>query len=582
MINSSIPSEERQATPDGAPRKRRILLDISLFTDTYLDEYALGQYSSEMVLEVPAALATMIQLAGKDPERSLLAELLYGYLQVRSQAKAQEVNRTQSTAASKNDASQTHEALRKQARDLARTVVNVYAPLIQGVETAATAARSESLPGGPTREAGTTARPIGQYAAFNPAAEPVKEALQQAYQDELGLMAEPLFNLYFLQVYHGERFGMAASPATPRWVVSMGASTFEILCRAFGYSSSYSQRQAIQLSHDLEPTTQPAVAFLREFARVYLKEHWKEAALTGALDLAVGLIPVSVSPLMPILITLGGGLLIGAVHETGLIPAAAKPWIFGGIIVAGVLLLFLLSVLVGRPKNETPVARSLTIKYEFVRGAVATPTTDPLCLISKPRPPTPARIATPVAPRTIPEPFDRRHLPVPPPPSELFRVEPATPLEMTTVVPIPVVVWAIPWSVDVQPVTVDADAWAGGSPSGLPYVGSGGDDDVCYYVAQPGDTVQGVAARFAIPAESIRDAQGRAVTFLQPRQMLVVPASCCRPIGGQGSTYVVQGGDRLYRLAMTYGTTVQGIVSANGLHDASYIQAGQMLCIPRW
>lgn len=583
MIYSSIPSKEPPIWDD-AILKRRILLDISLFTDTYLDEYALGEHASEVVLEVPAALATMIQLARKDPERSLLAELLYGYLQAHARATVPAADEAQSNAAPKIDASQTHEALRKRARDLARTVVNVYAPLIQGLEETATAARSESLPSGPAQTAGITARPIGQYTAFNPVAEQVKGALQRAYEEELSLAAEPLFDQYFLQIYHSERFGVAASPAVPRWVVSIGTSTFEIICRAFSYSVRVSRRQAIQLSHDLEPITQPVVAFLNWFADTYPRRQWKEAVLTGALDLAVGLIPVSVSPLAPILITSSGDLRIATAHQTNWTPADTKLWVIAGI---GACVLFLLfwSALVARSRNDTPVVRSLNIQYEYARGAIATSTKDPFGLVSKPSTPIPVSTATPAAALVL-ERIERRYIPVPParaePQSGLPTAEAMTSFEMIPVVPIPVVVRVDPLTSAVPAAAFGADSWASGGPSGLPYVEYSSYGDICHYVAQPGDTVQSIASRFGVPAESIRGTQGQTVGDLRLHQMLLVPASCCRPIGGQGSTYIVQAGDRLYRLAMSYGISVQSIVMANGLHNASYIQAGQMLCMPRW
>ncbi len=44
--------------------------------------------------------------------------------------------------------------------------------------------------------------------------------------------------------------------------------------------------------------------------------------------------------------------------------------------------------------------------------------------------------------------------------------------------------------------------------------------------------------------------------------------------------HVVQAGENLFRLALRYGTTVQAIVSANGLTDAGSIRVGQRLVIP--
>jgi LysM repeat protein len=48
----------------------------------------------------------------------------------------------------------------------------------------------------------------------------------------------------------------------------------------------------------------------------------------------------------------------------------------------------------------------------------------------------------------------------------------------------------------------------------------------------------------------------------------------------QGTVHVVQPGENLYRIALRYGTTIQAIMNANGLRNANYIWAGQRLTIP--
>jgi len=53
-----------------------------------------------------------------------------------------------------------------------------------------------------------------------------------------------------------------------------------------------------------------------------------------------------------------------------------------------------------------------------------------------------------------------------------------------------------------------------------------------------------------------------------------------QPAQAQGQVHVVQRGETLYSIAVRYGTTVQAIVNANGLRNASLIYAGQRLAIP--
>ncbi|MBN1205018.1 MAG: LysM peptidoglycan-binding domain-containing protein [Myxococcaceae bacterium] len=70
------------------------------------------------------------------------------------------------------------------------------------------------------------------------------------------------------------------------------------------------------------------------------------------------------------------------------------------------------------------------------------------------------------------------------------------------------------------------------------------------------DAFDAGAARFASPAAS--SFQGR----------------------GAGTTYVVQPGDTLFRIAQRFGTSVQAIAQANGISNPNWISVGQRLTIP--
>lgn len=59
--------------------------------------------------------------------------------------------------------------------------------------------------------------------------------------------------------------------------------------------------------------------------------------------------------------------------------------------------------------------------------------------------------------------------------------------------------------------------------------------------------------------------------------------SVATPVGGSptgGTTYIVQRGDTLFRIAQRFGTTVSAIASANGITNATLIYPGQRLIIP--
>jgi LysM repeat protein len=57
---------------------------------------------------------------------------------------------------------------------------------------------------------------------------------------------------------------------------------------------------------------------------------------------------------------------------------------------------------------------------------------------------------------------------------------------------------------------------------------------------------------------------------------LVFPSA----VEAKGQVHVVQRGENLYRIALHYGTSVQAIMNANGLHNANFIWVGQRLVIP--
>src|SRR5258708_24205673 len=49
---------------------------------------------------------------------------------------------------------------------------------------------------------------------------------------------------------------------------------------------------------------------------------------------------------------------------------------------------------------------------------------------------------------------------------------------------------------------------------------------------------------------------------------------------GGGSTHTVEKGENLFRIALRYNTTVEALVAANNLSDASHVFVGQVLIIP--
>lgn len=53
-----------------------------------------------------------------------------------------------------------------------------------------------------------------------------------------------------------------------------------------------------------------------------------------------------------------------------------------------------------------------------------------------------------------------------------------------------------------------------------------------------------------------------------------------RPASAQAQTHVVQPGETLFHIALSYGVTVEAMIAANNLSDPSHITVGQVLIIP--
>ena len=101
------------------------------------------------------------------------------------------------------------------------------------------------------------------------------------------------------------------------------------------------------------------------------------------------------------------------------------------------------------------------------------------------------------------------------------------------------------------------------------------------YVVQSGDTIQSVASRFRVSEDEIRSQnQHVALNIFVENQLVRINTSCCTPINGNGFPYTVQYKDDLYSISRTYSVDEGIIASANNLYNLSYIQTGQMLCIP--
>ncbi len=123
------------------------------------------------------------------------------------------------------------------------------------------------------------------------------------------------------------------------------------------------------------------------------------------------------------------------------------------------------------------------------------------------------------------------------------------------------------------PTSPPAQATATPSPSG-PIPGEG-----IEYVVVWGDTIELIATRFGVSVEDIVAANNLTdPDVIKVGDVLVIPgASAPAP---QPGVHIVRPGETLSSIALMYGTTVDAIVSANGIVDANFIHVGQRLIIP--
>ncbi len=103
------------------------------------------------------------------------------------------------------------------------------------------------------------------------------------------------------------------------------------------------------------------------------------------------------------------------------------------------------------------------------------------------------------------------------------------------------------------------------------------------YIVQAGDTLTRIAARYGLPVSQVAAANGLGWnSWVYAGQRLTIPTSA--PLSPapapSGTTYVVQRGDTLVSIAARYGVSVSELATLNGLYWNSWVYVGQRLAIP--
>ena len=106
-------------------------------------------------------------------------------------------------------------------------------------------------------------------------------------------------------------------------------------------------------------------------------------------------------------------------------------------------------------------------------------------------------------------------------------------------------------------------------------------------VVQPGDTLFKIAVEYGVTVDALVAANHlNDASHIEAGQVLVIPA--VTPIAGSANAaapvyaipYTVQQGDTLRSIALRYGITAEALAAANGITDPNRINVGQALVVP--
>lgn len=102
-----------------------------------------------------------------------------------------------------------------------------------------------------------------------------------------------------------------------------------------------------------------------------------------------------------------------------------------------------------------------------------------------------------------------------------------------------------------------------------------------HYTVRRGDTLWEIGTRNCVSVKALAAANGiRNPNRIYPGQQLVLPGSAGRgPV--QGSAHRVCPGENLSSIASRHGVGISTLATVNHISDRDYIQAGQLLAIPR-
>jgi LysM repeat protein len=512
--------ESKQA-PTRSPS--RVLLDISLFVLDMLspekirDKYRQGD--EEFILEIPSAFLTMI--ADAQAGNSLLRQFIKVNLIA---LKNNPIHQQSSEPRIKRLVNADEETLDEITDTVQETILRDFVPLIIDISKVEQVAN-------PAPD-----YPIKIYEPLVPVSQEELRNLRFAYLQELHLNSHPLFDLYFLQIYHAQAVLFSEKTSEHQYrLLSVGLSTYKtIRVWKYGIFGKFDEYGEIRSDHGIKDKQirDTSINLLLRFVSSYFRKEWEsivEDFVGLKVDLAFVLADsggISVEDVVIRVVTLHGIKKIAKAFTEKNSPIVER----GENFIGGLLILVVICLI-----TTTGGQRIL----KMMSSQVAT-TIDPLPTIIITFYPTQGLTETPVLPQLTPTSV------------EIINTSTAVSTE----------IHAIP--------TVYPDENIDASTS-----------EYCMYVVQPGDNIQSVASRFYVSENDLRSLNKQiALNIFVVNQLIKVNNSCCAPIEGNGFIYTVKYKDDLYSIAETYSVSENAIALANNLYNPNYIQTGQMLCIP--
>lgn len=505
-----------------------ILLDISLFVlDMLSPEKIKEKYLQKddgVILEVPSAFITMIIDA--QAGNSLLREFIDVNLTAIKNNPLHKISKESKIQALVNST----EEVFKELKDVAyRTILNDFAPLITDIS------KTDQIEKRNNQEE-LDDYPIKIYEPIEPVSQDELHSLRMTYLRELNLLPHPIYDLYFLQIYHAQTSGFYGGQTSKRELLSVGRATYKTIKiwreNLFGEIPEEYVTTEIKGQKFAEKVNDASIEFLKYFIASYLRPVWQTILIDGfdsGVDIAFTLIKtgrIEGSDIALTIITLYGKKMVVKGVKSMMTKSSMPVDQSVGYILLGLLLLlfvclFPLGNIFFLPKKAENV---------IIPQIILTITDVPLSLVTD----------------------------IPQPTLTVFPEQTLSTFSTDSLI------------IENTPTLIVVNI---GSENQSP--------DYCMYVIQSNDTLQSVASHFRVSEELIKSENPLvSQNIFVVNQLIKVNTSCCTAINNNGFSYFVLPNDDLFSLATRYSTSVEAIALANNLSNPRYIQAGQMLCIP--